>query len=549
MFKSKLPLILLLLSAGYLNAQKTAGVKHQKWEFGLQVGAMQGQTDINNFGLKENNPGGGLLLRYHLDNHIALRANLLYGEITGDDANFNTPNRKERNFSFYAPVAEGSVVMELDFLGARRWKEDGTFRRTFSPYIFGGAGYTITKPNTNYNETNNISLRADIIQDKSNTKEGQFIMPLGLGARMDINENWVIGIETGLRVTFDDYLDGISVSGNPRKRDTYSMTAVTLTYRFPFASDKDHDGIPDSEDACPDAKGTEATKGCPDSDGDGIADNLDNCPDAKGAKGTAGCPDTDGDSIADKSDACPNDKGTVASGGCPDKDKDGIIDEKDTCPDVFGLPKFKGCPDTDGDGIVDSEDTCPDKAGTAANKGCPVNDRDRDGVADADDKCPDVAGPASYSGCPDTDKDGVADHLDKCPDVAGTAANSGCPVLTETDKKVLADAIYGVQFESGKSVIKTTSYAILDQVTDVLKRYPAYNLTISGHTDSAGSDASNQKLSEARAKACFEYLSSKGIETARMSHTGYGESRPVAENTTVDGKAKNRRVEFELKLK
>lgn len=549
MFKLTLPLILLILFVGCLTAQKTTDITRQKWEFGLQMGAMQSQTDINDFGIKENNPGGGLLLRYHIDNHIALRTNLLYGEITGKDANYDEINRKERNFSFYAPVAEGSVLVELDFLGGRRWKDDGSFHKTFSPYIFGGAGYALTKPNTDYNEPNNLSIRGAIIEDQSNIKKGQFIMPLGIGARMDLTENWILGIETGLRVTFNDYLDGISASGNTRKRDTYSMTALTLTYRFPYASDKDRDGVPDSEDACPDAKGTEASNGCPDSDGDGIADNLDSCPDAKGAKGTAGCPDTDGDGIADKSDICPDAKGTVATGGCPDKDKDGIIDTKDTCPDVFGLPKFKGCPDTDGDGIVDSEDTCPDKAGTADNKGCPVNDRDRDGVADADDKCPDMAGPASYSGCPDTDKDGVADYLDKCPDVAGTASNSGCPVLSETDKKVLADAIYGVQFESGKSVIKTTSYSILDQVADVLKRYPAYNLTISGHTDSAGSDASNQKLSEARAKACFDYLNSKGIETARMNHAGYGESRPVTDNNTTDGKAKNRRVEFELKLK
>jgi OmpA-OmpF porin, OOP family len=560
MRKNCLPFFLVLLLPAMALAQITKTPRNQRWEIGLQGGVAQGQNDLNNFGQYDNKLGGGLVLRYHLDNFIALRANVLYAEIAGDDRNYD--DRGSRGFRFSAPLTEGSIVAEMDLLGRRRWSGDkGGFKHTFSPYFFGGVGLTMSQPSVSFNMANNDALRERINTDIAKVEDGKYstikgrgiknghvVMPLGLGVKYDLSENWVLGLETGLRIIFDDYIDGVSASANPRKGDTYSLTALTATYRFPYAADSDRDGIPDSEDACPNAKGTADTKGCPDSDADGLADNLDACPDMKGARTTQGCPDTDGDGISDKGDVCPDEKGTLATGGCPDKDKDGIPDSKDDCPEVFGLAKFGGCADSDNDGIKDSDDQCPNEAGDAAHKGCPANDRDRDGIKDNDDKCPDVAGKAATNGCPDTDNDGVANNLDRCPDEPGTAANNGCPAISEADAKVLEAAIYGVQFEPAKSVIKTTSFGILDQVAAVMQRYPAYNLDIAGHTDSDGTDASNQRLSEARAKACFDYLVSKGVDAKRMKHSGFGESKPVADNNTKEGKSKNRRVEFKVNV-
>jgi OmpA-OmpF porin, OOP family len=521
--------------------------RHQRWELGLQAGAAQGQTDLNNFSQYENNLGGGLLLRYHVDDNFAIRANVLYADITGDDS--NSDERRERGFRFSAPLTEGSLMFEADLLGKRRWEGDGKFRRMISPYGFAGVGYASSKPSTFYNESANAGIRPLIDRDKAEVRNGHLVLPVGIGVKIDVSDTWVVGFESGLRVLFNDYLDGVSQSGNSRKNDTYSLTTLSVSYRFPYVTDRDRDGVADEDDPCPDAAGPKNTNGCPDSDGDGIVDNRDSCPNDKGTNEMFGCPDGDGDGVADKNDACPDEKGPKNTGGCPDKDRDGVADKSDACPDAAGLPKFQGCPDTDGDGIKDADDRCPDQRGTADNGGCPLNDRDRDGVLDEADACPDAAGPSSTNGCPDTDGDGVADNKDKCPTQAGTAAAEGCPELAAADKKILDAAIYGVQFESGKSAIKNNSLAILDQVADVMQRYPAYNLTISGHTDSAGNDAANQRLSENRAKACYDYLVSKGIAPARMSHTGYGESRPVADNATADGKAKNRRVEFSLKVK
>jgi outer membrane protein OmpA-like peptidoglycan-associated protein len=79
-----------------------------------------------------------------------------------------------------------------------------------------------------------------------------------------------------------------------------------------------------------------------------------------------------------------------------------------------------------------------------------------------------------------------------------------------------------------------------------MRKYPDYNLIISGHTDNSGSASVNQRLSEKRAQTCYEYLISRSISSARMGYVGYGESRPVADNDSAEGRYLNRRVEFEL---
>jgi len=82
----------------------------------------------------------------------------------------------------------------------------------------------------------------------------------------------------------------------------------------------------------------------------------------------------------------------------------------------------------------------------------------------------------------------------------------------------------------------------------IMRRYPDYKLKISGHTDSIGSRRPNQKLSEERAKSCYDYIVSKGISPTRLEYQGYGESRPIANNKYKEGREINRRVEFDLYL-
>jgi outer membrane protein OmpA-like peptidoglycan-associated protein len=258
-----------------------------------------------------------------------------------------------------------------------------------------------------------------------------------------------------------------------------------------------------------------------------------------------GCPiDNDKDGVPDYMDKCPSVAGLAAFSGCPDKDGDGIEDAMDDCPDVKGLPALKGCPDQDGDGVRDSQDKCPDIKGTVEMSGCP--DADGDGVTDAADRCPAAKGTKELQGCADTDGDGIADIDDKCPLVPGIKDNKGCPIVKEEAIKVFTQALTGILFETGKDVIRTSSYGILDNMVKIMKDNPEYNLSINGHTDSAGDDAVNLDLSQRRADAVVKYLTKKGIEAARMTSKGFGETMPVADNDTAAGRAKNRRVEFKV---
>ncbi len=211
--------------------------------------------------------------------------------------------------------------------------------------------------------------------------------------------------------------------------------------------------------------------------------------------------DTDGDGIYDHEDECVDTPGLPEFNGCPDTDGDGIEDRNDACPNTPGLAEYNGCPDTDGDGIIDNEDACPNEAGPKSNNGCPIVDRDGDGINDPDDACPDDAGPAANNGCPwpDRDGDGVLDKDDACPDVPGTVANKGCPEVSVEIIKQLNDYSKTILFDTGKSSIRQESYAVLQNIADIMKEYPTASFEIEGHTDSVGSETSNQKLSDARA--------------------------------------------------
>lgn len=257
--------------------------------------------------------------------------------------------------------------------------------------------------------------------------------------------------------------------------------------------------------------------------------------------------DDDQDGVPNSLDICPNtpEKYEVDSAGCPmDDDGDGIYNEDDACPNEFGLPAFNGCPDSDGDGIKDSEDKCPTVPGDSAFAGCP--DQDKDGVQDSEDKCPLVPGTVEGEGCPDTDGDKVYDHKDVCPTVAGIPENKGCPEIKEEVKEQIRLAAKGINFETGKDVIKAESFANLDKLVEILNAYPEAQVMISGHTDNVGDDAANLALSQARADAVKRYLASKGVNEERMTATGYGETMPIADNNSSAGRAVNRRVDFKL---
>ncbi len=246
--------------------------------------------------------------------------------------------------------------------------------------------------------------------------------------------------------------------------------------------------------------------------------------------------DSDGDGIPDNMDACPDLFGDVTAQGCPDKDGDGIADHMDACPDIFGEASAQGCPDRDGDSVADFEDLCPDEFGDPANAGCPLTT-----VVEIKTTEVEVTNPLL-----DSDGDGIPDIDDKCPYDAGPAWNRGCPEIKEEDQRILEDAMKEVQFDINKATLRPQSFKILDQIVELMKKYPEYYIVINGHTDNTGSEALNQKLSEERARTCYDYLREKGVSAQKMSYRGYGQTKPIYSNETEVGRALNRRVEFRM---
>jgi outer membrane protein OmpA-like peptidoglycan-associated protein len=195
-------------------------------------------------------------------------------------------------------------------------------------------------------------------------------------------------------------------------------------------------------------------------------------------------------------------------------------------------PKTNGCPpppaDKDADGIPDDVDACPDKAGVKTDdpktNGCPPPP-------------------------PDKDKDGIPDDADACPDQPGVAnedpKKNGCPalaVISEGQIKISEQ----VKFKTGSAEILKDSDELLTAVYQILKDHPDIKVKIEGHTDNKGAAAMNLNLSKKRAASVSAWLQLHGIDKARLTSEGYGQTRPIDSNDTDAGRQNNRRVEFHI---
>lgn len=302
-------------------------------------------------------------------------------------------------------------------------------------------------------------------------------------------------------------------------------------------NDRDHDGIVDASDACPDDRGVRTddpkTHGCPppdDQDADGVVDSLDVCPriprgDAPDAK-RPGCPsaDRDGDGIPDPADKCPD----SPPGDQPD-------------------PERSGCPigDLDGDGVNDREDLCPQVAKgehpDASRPGCPMADRDGDGIIDSEDQCPDVAAGASA----DPTRLG-------CPTLVPVASKPAAQVQSQVRDtgadaaKRLLGVLRPIFFKRGKARIEPRAEAQLGAIADVLKAEPALRkLVIRGHADSDTETDTADELARQRAEAVARWFTAHGIEAGRLETKGFGSTLPFRPGGSSASRApRDRRADF-----
>lgn len=481
----------LLASVCISNAQTV----DRKWSVGIHGGFNEYAGDLGN-GFYNANGGtygmGGLDISRYLNRFFDISIRMNYGNV-----GFKTKNETNLDKMFKSSMFHGNLHVRLKFLGNDKYK--------LQPFIFGGVGFESFSTKNPW-----------WTSDKVKSTDESFVTGFGLTYHVAP----MISLQYLTNFIFTDY-DRVDHNWGTKYYDYYMQHSLGVAYNFGKMKDTDKDGIADNKDKCPTVWGLAKFEGCPDTDGDGVIDGSDLC--AATPKGVK-----------------------VDSKGCPlDTDGDGIADYMDKCPDVKGIGSLQGCPDADGDGVADTDDNCPNTPAKVKvdTKGCPL-DSDGDGIADYLDKCPDVKGLASLGGCPDRDGDGITDALDKCPDVKGTVANKGCPEVKKEVIEVFQKALQGIQFETGKDVIRPVSFKILDNVVSIMKENKEYNLKINGHTDNVGKPDANMTLSQKRADAVKAYLINKGVEAGRLSAFGFGDTKPVGDNKTPDGRAKNRRVEF-----
>ena len=438
----------------------------------------------------------------------------------------------DREYMFRTAINVGARVKELDIF------RDTQFG---SEFVFRGAMAVRPAPA--------VEMGADLAGELAGGRAAQFPLEVLPWMRL-FPVDWV-------QVT-----GGVGVGLNPGlgAPDIRAWGGGSISPNFdPLSLDRDGDGIPNKFDLCinipEDIDGFEDEDGCPDPDNDqdSILDVDDGCPndpeDFDNFEDADGCPDPDNDQdgILDLYDACPMQPEDLDEfedlDGCPDPDNDldGIPDTADACPnaaetyngheDADGCPDEKPHVDTDGDGYVDAEDACPfdpeDFDQFEDEDGCPEPDNDLDGIFDVSDSCPfDPETPNGYQ-----DEDG-------CPDQAPSR------VIVEKTKIRITEKIY---FEYNKAVIQPVSFELLEEVAMVINdNQQITRIRIEGHTDSDGSDAYNQRLSQQRAEAVLEFLSNAGVDAARLEAVGYGEEQPIDTNKTSEGKANNRRVEFTI---
>ncbi|OGB60136.1 MAG: hypothetical protein A2Y94_12185 [Caldithrix sp. RBG_13_44_9] len=354
-----------------------------------------------------------------------------------------------------------------------------------SPYLMGGGEYYHINP---------VDRSGDPLPNNAagEYSRNRFGLPIGGGISIFPSEKISFDLEGLYHFALTDYLDDYQAGDT---NDGYYTASLGISIHFGKPKDSDGDGITDKQDADP----------LHPEDFDGYRD-FDGAPD----------PDNDADSVPDIKDKAP-----LAA-----EDRDGFEDE-DGAPD----------PDNDQDGIPDEKDQAPNEAEDKDNF------QDADGIPDLDndgDKIPD-----SSDLCPGTDQT-IAEGKDTKETYNGFDDADGCPdkkpeIAVEKGKSVILEGVY---FNTGSASLNPNSMTILDKVVRTLVDNPGIEVEIQGYTDNTGSYQRNMELSKQRADAVKIYLMGKGIDAIRIRTRGFGPENPIAPNSTKDGRARNRRIEF-----
>ncbi|MBI5662340.1 MAG: OmpA family protein [Ignavibacterium album] len=518
----KLTYFLILAVLITFSQQNFAQLKDYGQKFGVRGSILFPENEFANLGFSGNDNFsfdwykgswlGEAFFGFELTRALELSINGGYGKYSGkayfDDANTTFGEYETK----LVPIHLRLRISPFDLNG-------------WNPYLYLGAGvvsYTVSKKPT-------------ISGAKATEDEGLVaFVPAGIGAEFALTDRVLMDFAIGGAMTSTYDLDSYR-SGSDDIWDSYFNASLGFSFVGENCDvDKDNDGL----GKCLEQQiGTDPMN--PDTDADGLSDgdeylNYKTNPLNK---------DTDGDSLSDYDEVSVYKTNPLVT----DTDGDGLNDGDE-------VMKYKTDPlkaDSDNDGLNDNEEVMKYKTNPLKA------DTDGDGLKDGDEVMKYKTDPLNV----DTDGDGLSDGDEVLKyktnainkDTDGGSVEDGVEVKRGTDPLNAEDDVVkvgvpiileGITFDVNKSNIKPESEETLMKALKTLQTYPEIEVEIGGHTDSDGSAKSNLKLSQARADAVKAWLVEKGIDPKRITTKGYGEDKPVADNKTKEGKAKNRRIEF-----
>jgi Domain of unknown function (DUF6089) len=207
----------------------------ERFELGVFAGSAGYLGDLNKSDIlsKEPKPSFGIVSRYNISDYLAVKATLLSGRLSGKDSHY--PDRAFRNFTTTTPLTEISAQLEWHLWPLTEPRLRHQFKPSFSPFLFAGVGLAFTKPKSDLE--NMIVEKPQFVQGAAIDRSADYqlmngVVPFGLGLKYRFHPQWTLALEAGFRITFSDYLDGISYAGNPDKTDRYTFSGLSIVYRF-----------------------------------------------------------------------------------------------------------------------------------------------------------------------------------------------------------------------------------------------------------------------------------------------------------------------------
>ena len=498
--------VLLLFSLHIGTAQETKG----RWALGFHGGVNMWFNDYNKRAI---GPGGEIMLRYGISRGFS--AGLLAG--------YEELKSKQEPPLVYPYTYLKLHAMPASFVG---WIHLAP-GKSFNPYLYGGVGAMIYK-----------RLTGGSVYFPDSKFITTIHVPVGIGFEAFASKKASVSIDIGYRLT-DSYPDAIE-----GKLNGYGTAKAGINIYLGRSEydDDDNDGLTNGEEA---TLGTNSEN--PDSDGDGLKDGEE----VKQYKANPLKADSDGDGLSDGDEGNRYRTDPAKS----DTEGDGLMDGDE-------VNQYKTDPlktDTDGDGLTDGDEI-------QKYRSDPLRvDTDGDGLSDMDEVQTYRTDPAKVN--TDGDELSDSDEIRKYKtdplksDTDGGGMSDGAEVTRGTnplDPKddVLKETIIlergkttilrGVNFEFNKATLTKDSEKILEMAYDAVVAQPDLKVLIVGHTDAVGSNAYNGKLSLRRAQTVKNWLVKKGISARSLTVAGKGEDEPIDSNSTDDGRANNRRIEFRV---